>query len=111
MVDAFKRDSVHTPMWSAAGIGSSGRSSKKGGDDYKVTDGPFADWPLKYADMGEKFLERDVGALFPHPGDASDFLVAFDQTRYDAPPYSAQSKTGFRNFIEGFGKAAGSQAA
>jgi tyrosinase len=101
MRDAFQKDSVHTPMWRADGFGGSGR-----GKNHEVVDGPFANWPLKYADLGEKFLERDIGYNFEHPGEAADFLPAFDQTTYDSPPYSAKSKTGFRNFIEGFGKAA-----
>jgi tyrosinase len=101
MKDSMKKNPAKTALWSAQGIGSNGRA-----EDHKVVDGPFANWPLKYADLGEPTLERNVGHNFPTPGVAEDFLVAFDQTNYDSPPYTAQSKTGFRNFIEGFGKAA-----
>ena len=31
-------------------------------------------------------------------------MPAFEETRYDEPPYSAESKNGFRNFVEGFHK-------
>ena len=107
MVDSFKVEPASTPLWTAdAGIGGTGRA-----EDDVVADGPFAFWPLKYADLGETYLERSLGRVFSHPGDAADFLPAFEETRYDEPPYSAESKHGFRNFVEGFHKFANSEHA
>ena len=105
MVDSFKAEPAATPLWSAdRGIGGDGRA-----EDGVVADGPFSFWPLKYADLGETYLERSLGRVFSHPGDAADFLPAFEETRYDEPPYSAESKGGFRNYIEGFHKFAHSE--
>ena len=107
MVDSFKVEPVATPLWSAdEGIGGDGRP-----EDGVVTDGPFAWWPLKYADLGEPYLERSLGRVLSHPANAEDFVLAFEETRYDEPPYSAESKHGFRNFIEGFHKFANAEHA
>ena len=96
--DSSKSDPAEAPLWSAdEGIGGTGRSS-----DFVVADGPFAHWPLKYADLGEEYLERNLGGALAKPGNAADFAAAFAETTYDEPPYSADSKRGIRNYLEGF---------
>jgi tyrosinase len=106
MVDASTPEPTSTALWTADdGIGGDGRP-----EDNVVADGPFAMWPLKYADLGEEYLERRLGALFSHPGDAADFVSAFDETTYDEAPWSGSSKSGFRNFVEGFHAIANSQS-
>lgn len=106
MVDAFKSEPASTELWTAdKGIGGNGRA-----EDRVVADGPFALWPLRYADLGETYLERNLGGLFSHPGDAADFVECFEETVYDEPPYSGSSKKGFRNFVEGFHGIANSKA-
>ena len=80
--DSSKSDPAAAPLWSAdEGIGGTGRSS-----DFVVADGPFAHWPLKYADLGEEYLERNLGGALAKPGNAADFAAAFAETTYDEPP-------------------------
>mmetsp|Transcript_21596 Transcript_21596/g.24015 ORF Transcript_21596/g.24015 Transcript_21596/m.24015 type:complete len:341 (-) Transcript_21596:107-1129(-) len=95
--DSAMSDPKDSLMWSAAhGIGGTGR------EDGVVVDGPFAYWPTKYTDLGEKYLSRTLGLHRDAPSLVSDFLAAYEHDIYDVEPWSGSSKVGFRNWIEGF---------
>jgi len=97
VTDSSLEHPASADMWSAAhGIGGTGR------EDGVVVDGPFAYWPTKYADMGEKYLSRTLGYRVSKPSIPTDFLAAFEHDVYDVAPFSLESTVGFRNWIEGF---------
>jgi len=97
MEDSALEHPTRALVWSADhGIGGTGR------EDGVVVDGPFAYWPIKHADMGEKYLSRNLGGVFSRPSLRQDFNAAFEQSVYDVEPWSSESKVGFRNWLEGF---------
>ena len=107
MNDATSLNPKENPMWTPEGVGGDGVATAGGRP--VVIDGPFAYWPIKYSQSDEKFLERTLGKIVEHPANAGDMLAAFNQTEYDSEPYSARSKTGFRNWVEGFYSTRGQQ--
>jgi tyrosinase len=98
-------NSQTSSIWADDFMGGNGKAS----DNWAVTDGPFRRgvWELNVRLPGDDplYLRRHFG---PNPGASSslptpaDVQAALKATLYDVPPWRDSSRSGFRNWAEGF---------
>ncbi|GGU29854.1 tyrosinase family protein [Streptomyces lavendofoliae] len=101
----------NTPAASLWGEDFMGGNGRRG--DHQVMTGPFAydrgDWPITVGVTESLFLTRDFG----NPANPIDLPTARELSRataetvYDSAPWDSTSRTGFRNALEGWTRAAG----
>jgi len=100
--------SPNSPGWPlvATFLGGDGRSG-----DRKVMDGPFAydsgNWTINVQPPGRplpRFLTRSLGTdnTAPFPPTSSEVDEALKETVYDRSPWDNESRSSFRNRLEGF---------
>ncbi|QEU97629.1 tyrosinase family protein [Streptomyces kanamyceticus] len=97
-------------LWGADLMGGNGRPS-----DGQVTTGPFAygsgHWTVKEGVTDGEYLTRNLGRA-QDPMDlptARDVAWAMEDSAYDAEPWDSTSEGGFRNRLEGWTSASGTE--
>ncbi|MFF8831739.1 tyrosinase family protein [Streptomyces sp. NPDC015131] len=101
----------NTPAASLWGDDFLGGNGRKG--DHQVMTGPFAyargDWPITVGVTENRFLTRNFGNPANPVGlpTRQELAAAEKETVYDSAPYDSTSRTGFRNALEGWGRASG----